>query len=67
MKSKEKFNNPCEILKTLEKLRYNIDDEAIQFQANRMTIKAIDDIISMIKNHIINELSDYKNFDYGKI
>ena len=67
LKSKEKFNNPCEILKALEKLRYNIENEVIQSQMEIMTVKAIDDIINQVKTYIIEGLSDYKNIDWGNI
>ena len=64
LKSKEKFNNPCEILKTLEKLCYNIDS---QVELSNPTITVLSNIIKSIKQYIIADLSDYKNFDYGEI
>ena len=66
-KGKEKFNNICEVLKALQKLRYNIDNEAIDYLANKWTVKDLDDIIDCIKNHIISELEDYNNINYGDI
>ena len=66
-RGKEKFNNICEVLKALQKLRYNIDNEAIDYLANKWTVKDLDDIIDCIKNHIISELEDYNNINYGDI
>ena len=66
-RGKEKFNNICEVLKALQKLRYNIDNEAIDYLANKCTVKDLDDIIDCIKNHIISEMEDYNNINYGDI
>ena len=66
-KGKKKFNNICEVLKVFQKLRYNIDNEVINCIANKMIISDLDDIIKSIKNHIISELEDYNNINYGDI
>ena len=64
LKSKEKFNNPCEILMTLQKLLYNISSDV---ELSNPTITVLSNIIKSLKEYIINELSDYKSFDYGEI
>ena len=66
-KGKEKFNNICEVLKVLQKLYYNISVDAIQERDEVITNGIIADIIDCIKNHIIAELEDYNNINYGDI
>ena len=66
-KSKEKYNNICEVLKVFQKLRYNIDDEYFVEYKDTIIIKFVDNIIDCIKNKIISELEDYNNINYGDI
>lgn len=66
-KSKERFNNPYEVLVTLQKLRYNIDSQAIKEKSDRDTRDILDIIIEDIKNYIITNTEEYKNINYGDI
>ena len=62
--NKEKFNNECEVLKSMQCLLYNIEIDKADHQ-EQLTIKLLNDIIDKLKNYIINSLDDYKTAQWG--
>jgi hypothetical protein len=59
LKTNEKFNNDCEILKALQCLSYNIELDHMNFKEKKVEsdLKAV---IEHLKNYIIGNLEDYK-------
>ena len=62
--SKKKFNNICEVLKSLQCLKYNIDEEPQDTTESR-AMEWLESQIDMIKNYLIGEIQDYKEATWG--
>lgn len=63
-KQKEKFNNPCEVLKALQCLKYNIEVAEESYNDKRL-LKELDGYINSLTSYIISNLEDYKNGIWG--
>lgn len=62
--SKKKFNNVCEVLKALQCLSYNIEEEP-QDKNEFRCVEWLESEINMIKDYLISNLDDYKNAIWG--
>lgn len=65
-RSKEKFNNECEVLKALQCLQYNIelDKKDLSYQ-DGVYIEYLDNMINRLTSYIISNLEDYKMANWG--
>lgn len=57
--TKEKFNNPCEILKAFQCLKYNIELTEENSNDKRL-LKELDGYINGLTSYIISNLEEYK-------
>lgn len=65
-RSKEKFNNECEVLKALQCLKYNIDidNKNLSYQEN-IHMEYLDNMINRLTSYIISNLEDYKKASWS--
>lgn len=65
-RSKEKFNNECEVLKALQCLKYNIelDKKDLSYEDN-VYMEYLDNMVNRLTSYIISNLEDYKNANWG--
>ena len=61
---KERFNNPCEVLKALQCLKYNIELEEENNNDKRL-LRELEGYISSLMSYIISNLEDYKMANWG--
>lgn len=64
LKTNDKFNNNCEILKVLQCLAYNIELDNMSSKEKKV-LSDLEAVISHMKNYIISNLEDYKKASWN--
>lgn len=65
-RSKEKFNNECEVLKALQCLQYNIEiDKKDLSYDDIVNLEYLDNMVNRLTSYIISNLDDYKNASWS--